>query len=160
MLEEAHTLREKVQSLSRSVEELSVLNDLARAIGASTNCHDVIHTIVKRSIRTLDAEEGLITLDPLRTLVRTTINGDRPRPHHMNQQLLVWMRRHKAPFMSNTPRSDERFKEVLWDETVQSLISVPLMARSELVGALTVFNKRDGKGFDDDDKRLLAIIGS
>jgi sigma-B regulation protein RsbU (phosphoserine phosphatase) len=78
----------------------------------------------------------------------------------MNQQLLDWMRRHKTPFMSNTPRSDERFKEVLWDETVRSLISVPLIARSELVGTLTVFNKRDGKGFNEDDKRLLAIIGS
>jgi sigma-B regulation protein RsbU (phosphoserine phosphatase) len=160
LVAEAGALHQKVQSLSRSVEELSVLNDLARAIGASTDGHEVMKTIVRRSIRAVDAEEGVITLDPLRTLVRTTIDKAGSPPHHMNHQLLDWMRLNKTPFVTNSPRADDRFPKVLWDESVGSLLCVPLMARSELVGTLTVFNKRKGRGFTDEDKRLLTIIAS
>jgi len=64
----------------------------------------------------------------------------------------------KEALLLNEPRSDQRFAQLVWDERIESLLSVPLISRSELIGILTVFNKKDDEGFTEQDKRLLSII--
>lgn len=160
------SLQEENERLKRAVEELSILNDLARAIGASLNSQEIIQTIVRRSIRALNAEQGVITLveeqgdDSMRTLVRTMVSSSEHEQYHFNQTLLGWMHINKKPLVINDPRNDDRFRGVQWDGSVQSLLSVPMMMKSELRGVLTLYNKKDGKRFSDDDQRLLAIIAT
>jgi len=55
-------LQQENRRLNRAVEELSFLNDLARAIGASTNLQEIMQTIVHRSLHAIHAEQGVITL--------------------------------------------------------------------------------------------------
>jgi sigma-B regulation protein RsbU (phosphoserine phosphatase) len=138
--------QEENRRLKRAVEELSILNDLARAIGASVNLQDIMRTIIHRSIRAIRAEQGVITL------------VDHRSQYHFSQSLLGWMHLNKKPLTINDPRTDERFRGVQWDESIRSLLCVPMMVKSTLVGVLTVYNKRDGASFTDEDQRLLAII--
>lgn len=77
---------------------------------------------------------------------------------HFSQALLGWMHLNKKPLVINDPKNDERFRGIPWDESIRSLIAVPMMAKSELRGVLTVYNKKEGKPFAEDDQRLLAII--
>ena len=154
------------QKLKRAIEELSTLNDLARAIGASRNSQDVMNTIIRRSLRAVHAEQGLITLvsknesDPLKTLVRDMSSSSQHQPFHVHQNLLGWMQLNKKYLMINNPHSDGRFRGIKWDETIQNLLCVPLMVKSELVGILTVTNKKGSLEFTDDDQRLLSIIAA
>ena len=41
-----------------------------------------------------------------------------------------------------------------------SLISTPLIAHERVLGAITLYNQREGRSFNDDDLRLLTTIGS
>ncbi len=66
----------------------------------------------------------------------------------------------KSPLMLNDPRSDDRFRGVKWDESVMSMLAAPLMIKSRLTGVITVYNKRHGGRFSDDDQRLLSIIAA
>jgi len=156
--------QEENRRLKRAVEELSILNDLARAIGASVNLQDIMRTIIHRSIRAIRAEQGVITLvdhrsqDVMKTLVRTMASSAQSPQYHFSQSLLGWMHLNKKPLTVNDPRADERFRGVQWDESIQSLLCVPMMVKSTLVGVLTVYNKRDGASFTEEDQRLLAII--
>jgi len=156
--------QEENRRLKRAVEELSILNDLARAIGASVNLQDIMRTIIHRSIRAIRAEQGVITLvdqrshDVMKTLVRTMASSSQSPQYHFSQSLLGWMHLNKKPLTVNDPRTDERFRGVQWDESIRSLLCVPMMVKSTLVGVLTVYNKRDGAVFSDEDQRLLAII--
>jgi sigma-B regulation protein RsbU (phosphoserine phosphatase) len=156
--------QEENRRLKRAVEELSILNDLARAIGASVNLQDIMRTIIHRSIRAIRAEQGVITLvdhrsqDVMKTLVRTMASSLESPQYHFSQSLLGWMHLNKKPLTINDPRTDERFRGVQWDESIRSLLCVPMMVKSTLVGVLTVYNKRDGASFTDEDQRLLAII--
>ena len=156
--------QEENRRLKRAVEELSILNDLARAIGASVNLQDIMRTIIHRSIRAIRAEQGVITLvdhraqDVMKTLVRTMASSSQSPQYHFSQSLLGWMHLNKKPLMLNDPRTDERFRGVQWDESIRSLLCVPMMVKSTLVGVLTVYNKRDEVAFTDEDQRLLAII--
>lgn len=159
-------LQEENERLKRAVEELSILNDLARAIGASINSQEIIQTIVRRSIRALNAEQGVITLveeesqDSMKTLVRTMVSSGDQEQYHFNQTLLGWMQINKKPLVINDPRNDDRFRGVRWDDSVHSLISVPMVMKSELRGVITVYNKKENKTFSDNDQRLLAIIAA
>jgi serine phosphatase RsbU (regulator of sigma subunit) len=170
------TLRIENSQLRRAVQELSTLNDLSRAIGASMHSEEVMQTIISRSLRAVNAEEGVVTLlDRGRstpeasriyanTLVRTTDgNGGRSSGRsgfHATQALLGWMQLNKRPLAIADTASDPRFRGVAWDANVRSVLCVPLLIKSELTGVLAVYNKKDGQPFDADDERLLAIIAS
>ena len=158
--------QEETRRLRRAVEELSVLNDLSRAIGASLNLQDIMQTIIHRSLRAIHAEQGVITLvdqeanQSMKTLVRTMVSSSKHAQFHFNQSLLGWMHLNKKPLLITEPKTDERFRGVQWDESIHSLLCVPMMAKSNLIAVLTVYNKRDGGQFSEEDQRLLAIIAA
>lgn len=152
--------------LKRAVEELSILNDLARAIGASLNSQEIMRTIIHRSIHAINAEQGVITMvdrkagAPMKTLIRSKAGSGGGSEFHFNETLLGWIYLNKRPLMINDPRGDERFRGFLWDDSIRSLLSVPLVIKSALAGVLTVYNKQGIEGFTEEDQRLLAIIAS
>src|SRR5712692_6084662 len=162
----SHALLEENRRLKRAIEELSILNDLARAIGASLNSQEVMQTIIHRSLRAVHAEQGVITLvgpqaeDAMKTLVRSVMSSSDHEKFHFNQSLLGWMHLNKKPLILNDPQHDDRFKGVRFDESVLSLLAVPMMVKSALKGILAVYNKKDGKIFTEGDQRLLAIIAA
>jgi len=166
--EQVKQLAEENSRLRRAVEELAILNDLALAIGGSLDSEKIMRSIIGKSIRALSAEQGDITLidenkaNPTQTLVRSMISTSEHSPLHLNQNLLGWMQINKKPLMINEPGSDPRFKNVKWDSTIKSVLSAPLMARSKLIGILTIYNKRTdtAMGFSESDQRLLSIIAA
>jgi sigma-B regulation protein RsbU (phosphoserine phosphatase) len=159
-------LQEENQRLRRAVEELSILNDLARAIGASVNTQEIIETITRKSLRALHAEQSVVTMiqqdssDMTKTLVRENLSSTEQEKFHLHQSMLGWMMLNKKPLMINDPRHDERFRGVQWDDTVRSLLCVPLVIKSALKGVITVYNKKEGKPFTEEDQRLLVIIAA
>jgi len=159
-------LEEENRRLRRAVRELSVLNDLAREIGASLDSQHIMSTIITRSLRAVRAEQGVITLidrhadDGMRTLVRTEAGPHGGQALHVEESLLGWMQLNKRPLLIGDPPADDRFPGVRWDETVRSILCVPLLMKSELTGALTVFNKKGTDGFNEDDQRILSIVAS
>jgi sigma-B regulation protein RsbU (phosphoserine phosphatase) len=159
-------LHEENSRLQRAVQELSVLNDLALAIGGLQSSKEIVQTIIHRSLRAVDAEQGVITLvdespaSAMQTLVRTVDGRNAGKQFHIDQQLLGWMQLHKQALLINAPATDERFKGVQWDSSIRSVLSVPLIVKSKVRGLLTVYNKNRGANFSPEDQRLLAIIGS
>lgn len=159
-------LRLENKRLQRAVQELSMLNDLARDLGASLDADKIMGKIVRRALRAVDASQGVVTLvdsrerTTLKTLVRTTSESGERRPFHLNESVLGWMMINKSPLMLNDPRSDDRFRGVKWDESVMSMLAAPLMVKSRLTGVITVYNKRHDESFSDDDQRLLSIIAA
>lgn len=158
------SLQEENKQLKRAVEELSILNDLSRAIGASVDSQDIIQKIVDRSMRAVQAEQTVVTLvehsadQTMKTLVRAMTSSAEHPHYHLNENLLGWMHLYKKPLLTNDPATDERFKGLKWDLTINSVLCVPLMVKSELKGVITSYNKKEDRGFTQEDQRLLAII--
>ncbi len=159
-------LQDENQRLQRAVGELALLNDLAREIGASLNSEEIMQTLIRRSLRAVHAEQGVITLidqhasTPMKTLVRTRVSSGGQQAFHLEQSLQGWMLRHKQPLLLNDPAHDERFRGSAWDESIRSLVCAPLLIKSELKGILTLYNKKDGQEFTAEDQRLLGIIAA
>lgn len=165
--EDPDRLREENRQLKRAIDELSILNDLARAIGASVDSHEIIERIVERSMHAVIAEQSVVTLidrradSSMKTLVRAMTSSAEHPKYHLNEHLLGWMHLYKKPLMSTNPGEDDRFRGATWDNSVRSVLCVPLMVKSELIGVITCYNKKGvPAGFTDEDQRLLAIIAS
>jgi phosphoserine phosphatase RsbU/P len=153
--------------LRRAVEELSILNELASAIGASRDVESVIQAIIRRSISAVRAEQAVVTLvgdevsDPTQTLVRTMSSSGDSVALSPDQSLLGYMYLHKRPLVVNTPREDDRFRGVRWKDSVRSILCVPMVAQGRLTGILTLYNKkRSDTGFTHEDQRLIAILAA
>jgi sigma-B regulation protein RsbU (phosphoserine phosphatase) len=157
-------LRDENKRLMRALEELAMLNELAREIGASRNADAIMDRIIRRSLKSVLAEQAVITLvseqsrEPMKTLVRAMVTSAEHEQFHVSQNLLGWMHLNKKPLLSNSPQTDERFRGISWDESIRSILCVPLMVKSELIGVLTAYNKKGGAQFTEEDQRLLAII--
>ncbi len=161
-----HALQRENERLRRAVNELSTLNELATDIGTARDLDEVIHTIVQRSLRAVGAEQGVVTLvdeanaDSMKTLIRTTMDSGTYTAFRLDESLLGWMQIHKTSLLINDPHHDERFSYTKWDPSIRSVLSVPLMTQSKLIGVLTLFNKHDEAGFQFTDQRLLSIIAA
>ncbi len=159
-------LERENRRLRRSVEELSLLNELSREIGASHDAEKITQTIIRRALKSVHAEQGTITLvedgdeEMMKTLVRAAGSSIREDPYHLDDSLLGWMQHHKKPLVLDDPNHDARFQGTRWDASIRSILCVPLLARSRLIGVLTVYNKKAPDGFTEEDERLLVIMAA
>lgn len=165
-------LAQENDRLRRSVQELSLLNTLAREIGASYDTAEIISRIVRQASKLVAAEQGAIRLvqdqdqeapapaeDLMKTLFRVGYDTDGHDPYRLNAVLLEWMNRQKAPLLINDPAQDPRFPRMVWDATIRNLLCVPLLVRARLIGILTVYNNtRTPAAFTEEDQRLLSIV--
>ena len=160
------TLLDENRRLRRAVEELSVLNDLARVIGGSLNSEDIMQTLIRKSLKAVNADQGVVTLvdedesKSMKTLVRTMVTSGDHEKFHVTENMLGWMQLNHKPLMINDPQNDQRFKGVTWNAEIRNALSVPMIVKSKLMGVLTVFNKKNLEPFQEDDQRLLAIIAA
>lgn len=156
--------KREIGSLRRSVAELTILNDLARSIGASHDFNEIMNTVIRRSCRAVNATQATITMiDPDEAVSAGTIVRDRRRDSpdfHLTQGLIGLMAALKQPLLINEPHLDDKLNGIPLQDEVRNMACAPLLVGNRLVGILAAFNKRDGSDFDNDDKRVLAIIGA
>lgn len=159
-------LEQENERLRRSVRELSLLNELAREIGASHEADVVVRSIVKQALKSVGAEQGVLAIveerdgDPMTTFVRTAGSDATGDFFSVNDSLMGWMLTHKKPLRLDDPATDPRFRGTRWHPSLRSVLCVPLFARGRLLGLLAVFNNKTPGGFTADDQRLLSIIAS
>ncbi len=159
-------LHDEVGRLQRAVDELSILNELARAISSSFATDRIIQTIIDRSARAVQAAQATVTVvNPTTgvtegTIVRVNFDTHGSESFHVDENLLGWMFNNKQPLRCNDIADCELPPGVTFPATVHSLICVPLLVKGELTGVLAAYNKQDRAGFDAADQRLLAIIAT
>jgi sigma-B regulation protein RsbU (phosphoserine phosphatase) len=159
-------LEEEVRRLQQSVKTLSILNDLAVAMGTSPSPEKAVEKLVDRSMRAVNAEQAVVTLldrevgSPMETQMRIVSSSAEHQSFHVNESLLGWMLLHKKPLLIGDPKNDERFKGLTWDDTIRSVMCLPMMMQSKLMGVLTVYNKKKQDAFNEEDERLTAIISA
>jgi serine phosphatase RsbU (regulator of sigma subunit) len=165
---EISRLREENQHLQVSIEELSILNEIALAINSALSVDRILSSIVNKCTRHLEAEQAAVWLldeevkeNPFRTMVRSQDSMAEVLPYRLDTQLTGWMLNNRKPLLVDDFKTDTRFRAVPGElSQIHSLLSVPLLSKNRMIGLITVFNKKAEAGFSKDDQRLLSIIGS
>jgi len=163
---------QEVRRLRRAVDELSILNEIATAIGSTLSLKSIVELIIEKCVKHLKVEQGAVLLHqperpdkPFRTVVRQADSAAEVVPLRFGDQLTGWMLHHQKPLLINDLATDPRFQAPPAGFPIRSLLSVPLPLKGQMIGVLTVFNKRApgpeaAEGFTEGDQRLLAIIAA
>jgi len=164
-------LEKENQHLKKTVEDLWTINQLARLISSTMPVDQILDKVVAVSVKALKAEQGTISLltakkeneetgDPFKTMIRKVDVSRQVGSYRLDDHLSGWMLSNRKPLTINDVKNDNILKGVQLNEGIQSILSVPLMCKGNLIGVLNIFNKKDVTGFSDNDQRLLSIIAS
>ncbi|MCK5005514.1 MAG: SpoIIE family protein phosphatase, partial [Candidatus Aminicenantes bacterium] len=165
---ELKRLREENQSLRRSVEELSTINEIATAINSALSLDIILESIIQKCTKHLKVEQVAVMLldekkgeKPFQTMIRGWDEATGTIPLRLDTQLTGWMLKNRMPLLINDFQNDKRFHVLSVEaDHIHSLLSVPLLSKNKMIGLITVFNKTEESGFSSDDQRLLSIISS
>ena len=159
-------LRKEIERLKRANDELSFLDDISQSIVLVQDVEEVMQTILRKSVRAVSAVQGTVVLvdeesgkDP-DTLVRSIVTLEGGMSYTVDIMIIGWMVLNRVPISLVDPKTDARFSNVPWDKSIRSILCVPLLISSRLIGVLTVFNKQNAPGFSEADMRLLMIIAA
>src|SRR3989304_5492039 len=118
MMESPERLNQEVQNLRLAVEELSLLNEIAVAIGSLSEVGTNTDLSVSKCIRKLKAEQGCILLlskdeaSPFKTYVRKIERPSAQFPIHISTTLMGWMLKNQNPLLLNDLGSESRFQNL------------------------------------------------
>ena len=79
----------------------------------------------------------------------------------MSKGILGWVSAQRQPLIVQEPQRDGRHDRELADllgYIPRNLICVPLIAESDVMGALELLDKKDARPFDENDRKLLSLI--
>ncbi len=160
-------LIEENNRLRVTIEELSILNEIATALSSSHSLQDIESLIIKKCLKYLSAEEGVIMLlekdnfnKPFHTVLRTQNSSIDSSTFKLDDQILGWVMKNKTSLTVNNFQEDNRFNGgSKKDLSLNSFLAVPMFVKRNLIGIIVLFNKRQGE-FTEGDQRLLAICAS
>lgn len=161
-------LQEENRRLKIGIEELAILNEIATAISSTLSLDRIVELIVRKCVKHLNVEQGAVLLldeedpdSPFRTMVRKADTSSQYLPFRLDTQLTGWMLKNRKPLVINDLKNDQHISTTADSQVpFDSLLAVPLILKSRMLGLLSVFNKKDEHGFSENDQRLLSIIAT
>ena len=170
MSDEEKKINELLEENSRlrvTIEELTILNEIATAVSSVQSLDDIESLIIKKCLKYLAAEEGVIMLlnnsdqdKPFQTIMRTQNSILNSSSYRINDQVMGWILRYKTALTVNNFKEDTRFSVITENKiNLNSLLAVPMFIKKRMIGIIVLFNKRGGE-FSESDQRFLAICAA
>ena len=162
-------LHERDRTLTRRIQDLALLNNLASALASITELDDLLKTALNRVINYFDVEVGEIFLDQegQNFLSRAIHLGDAVHSiwnqarFTLNESLIGRTARSGNPSIVGLPYRHDPFlrNQALVDAGLAQIACFPLTSRSEVLGVLSIALTRDDP-LEDIDRQLLSSIAS
>lgn len=168
--EMVHNIKTEKDEKELRMKELNTLFEISNAVNLFTDSEDLLKFILSHAIEILQAERGSIMLldDQTDELVIKVATGGRYRAVSSNPIKLGSGICGKVAFdgeglICNEGFKDSRFKNfgsLMPVEDIFSLICAPLKFKEGTIGVINIVNKKNNQLFNDNDLRLLTLIGS
>ena len=154
-------LRERTDSLSRKVVELSTLREVSRSAGRAGELEPMLDSMLDAAMRLLDADRGYVVLDTADSgpaQVRSTFGCERCTTATISDSPASWVLAEGRPLLLNATGGPDEVVDGF--SGARAAIAVPLTGADGVSGALVVGAGRAGSTFRGEDVRVLATIGN
>lgn len=155
-------------SFAPTSEELAILEEIARTVGASLELGVILRSILTSTRRLIDFDMAEVNLwDPARRCLVSRGSLDAEAYHaevgtvyRLNEGYSGWLARHRQPLLipEISARQDVRPKLDRPDLPYHSFVGIPLDSGGEFVGTLELISYRPA-AFSERDLALLQRIG-
>ncbi len=167
MLEE----QEKTQiiaELEKKIEELSVFNEIGKALTSTLDLRKVLDIIMERISELFRPKNWSLLLvdEPSQELYFEIAVGEGSEKLgelrlKMGEGIAGWVAQHAEPLLISDAYSDPRFTPSADQKTkfkTQSIICVPLKSKGKVLGVIEIINQLEGKAFKIEDLTLLKTM--
>jgi signal transduction protein with GAF and PtsI domain len=164
-----HVLRQIEQALREKTREADVLHRIAESISGTLDLEAVLKHIVDVVVEVTKADACLLYLlsDNREELILRASRNPHPKligriTIGLGEGITGWVARERTRVVIPSNASDDpRFKffHNLPEDRYQAFVSVPIMAKSEVVGVINVQHKRPRR-YRSDELALLSTIAS
>ena len=166
-------LQARTQQLTQSVEQLTALGDVARAVSSTLDLETVLNTIVSRAIQLSGTDGGSVyeydetteefALRASRALPEAYVEQVRDVRPRMGEGAVGRVAQTREPVqiadISDPAVYESRVRNILLQSGLRALLAIPLIAEDQLVGALIVMRKRRGV-FASEEVALLQTFAT
>ncbi|MDF1535673.1 MAG: HD domain-containing protein [bacterium] len=156
-------------SLNEAINRLSALNQISRMMGMEHDKKQIYSMAVSLPaellqaeighLLLLDAERGELVVEYSQGMPERRVSGKRSVP--LGQGLAGWVAANRKPLLVEDFSSQDTFSPVssIGYER-KTAISAPVMISDELIGVISLINRRNRMPFSEGEKTLLATIAS
>jgi GAF domain-containing protein len=166
-------LEARTQDLTRSVDELTALGEVGRAVSSTLDLETVLSTIVSRAIQLSGTDGGSVyeydeateefSLRVSRDLPEAYVEQVRDARPRKGEGAVGRVAQTREPVqiadISDPAAYESRVRNMLLQIGLRALLAVPLIAEDRLVGALIVMRKRTGT-FAAEEVALLQTFAT
>jgi GAF domain-containing protein len=166
-------LQQRTQELTRSVDQLTALDDVGRAVSSSLDLDTVLHTIVGRAVQLSGTDGGTIfeyDESAAEFTARAMLNADEGQSAAVRAtrlrrgegavgQMAVTREPVQIPDIAAEGAYESRIRGAMLAAGTRSVLAVPLLHESRLVGGLVVTRRMPGE-FTNDVVELLRTFAT
>jgi len=159
------SLRSSLKLADQRNRELARLRDLAGSLLAGTDFNGLVKEVSQSAADLLEAESGAVTIVVeegrfLRVSAATgPLEASTGTLLPMDASLQGWAVIQDTSLVSDDMDADPRSYHHPNMPALKTAAIVPLRSAGVVVGTVSVYNRRDGRPFSENDLRLLQILG-
>lgn len=151
------------EKLEKRVQELNTLYNIGKSVGSSLDLEQVLHRVVEAAVFITNADEGFLMLldDEKKELyVRASKNLDSAA---QTMRLRVRDSLAGQVLTSNQPMvigDEKKWEKIKTSYLARSIVYVPLAARDEPIGVLSIVNRVNETQFTRREANILMTLGA
>lgn len=166
IIENRSLLESHERALEDQTKRLRTLNMASRAINSPIGLQDVIQVVLSSAHEVVSAEAAALLLrddeDDLIVVATRGMPDMHGRAITMGMGIIGWVAENAEPILINDVAQDPRYRSYVDSTTsilTRSLVAIPLVTTSEVIGVLMVINRSDGD-FITEDLEILENLGA
>ncbi len=162
-------LREKNQELQARLNEINALYEAGKSLGSTINIDELLSNITSLATNVLQARKGSIMLldDNRKHLTIAAARGldeevIRTTRLPIGSSIAGYVAESGEPLFISDVEKDPRFRRENREERYghASLLSVPLMVKTRVIGVVNIAHKQSGGEFGEYDLKLLTTFAT
>ncbi len=158
-------LRERTEALTHTVEELSTLYEMSRALGSTLDLGSMLNATLDAAMHSFAVDSGYVVLRDQASgeieLRAWRGAGDRPVDHRaVRASMSEWVVRQGRPLIFNPSQESDAAENIDAVTGALAALCVPLVAVDEVIGAIAVGSHDRNMRFTGEDARLLSTIAN
>src|SRR3989338_2267159 len=162
-----------IKAMGRTNRQLATLFKVANSLSSTVHIDIILKEILESGTKLIEGESGTIFLRENGNLIcrevagsaknrnkgkELPVNGSPYENVILKKDILIFNKTSDSGEINSFPAGKFSDKNDWFDDSVNSLICLPLIYNDEAIGILEVFNKKGKKGFDETDKKLLENL--
>ena len=164
--------KDYLERIEKKTEALRALIEVSAIISSTLDINELMTLVMEKAKSLMKAEGCSILLynketnklefdlalcreESVADILRSKVSLD------MGQGIAGWVAEHQTPLLTKDAKTDSRFypgADQLTCFTTRSLIAVPLISRSGLIGVAEILNSKEKDFFSDDDLEIFLTL--